>query len=44
MKSDREVQELFQAYQKCGAKGRAWMKSKMSRNTSSKYINSRSLP
>lgn len=44
MKTDREVQELFQAYQKCGAKGRAGMKAKMSRNTASKHINSGSLP
>ena len=44
MKTDREVQELFQAYQKFGAKGRAGMKAKMSRNTASKYINSGSLP
>ncbi|MBM4355171.1 MAG: IS21 family transposase [Deltaproteobacteria bacterium] len=44
MKTDREVLKLFQAFERCGEKGRAGMKANMSRNTAAKYLKSRKLP
>lgn len=42
--TDREVQKLFQAYERIGEKGRAGMKAKMSRNTAARYLKAGKLP